>query len=316
VPGETPAPAFVVPHETPPPPKVADVLPAAGAPAQAASFVPSPLTDPSAKGAAPPAAKTAASAGSDDPAHSGDGSTADKVRDAYIRLKRKGLSVDVDTMLFPEDRDLFFQVSVPPLPGEAAGDPTDPKAGSGRSRTPAGSGDLSSNSQVETNQRSQADDRSRVESDSRTRNTYDASAQTTSRNVQESDSRAKIDTTQRIEIKTENVPYPQPTPQVVFVTPPPSPTPPPGTVQKLFLEAQKLAYARRYDFALNRVEKAMEIEPGNAVLHALHGSIYYKMGLYDSARNSWNKALQLDPTMNDVRERLMTMSNKQSRTIQ
>jgi len=87
-------------------------------------------------------------------------------------------------------------------------------------------------------------------------------------------------------------------------------------VQKLFLSAQKLAYARRYDTALRDIEKAIDIEPGNAVLHALHGSIYYKMGDIDAARGSWYKALQLDPTMYDVRERLNMVTSKPARGVQ
>jgi tetratricopeptide (TPR) repeat protein len=223
------------------------------------------------------------------------------LKDAYIRLKRKGMSVDVDTMLFPEDRDLFFQVAVPPLPSETGKDPA-AAAGSGIAGAP-GSGNFESSSRSDNRYVTDATSQQKIVTDSTAANQF--------KGQYESDSRARVDTTQRLEIKTENVPYPQPTPIVVFVTPPPTPAPSPGTVQKLFAQAQKLAYARRYDLALKEIDRALEIEPSNAMLHALQGSVYYKAGAYDMARGSWYKALQLDPTMYDVKERLNLMSKTQ-----
>ncbi|MBM3271319.1 MAG: hypothetical protein FJZ01_27100, partial [Candidatus Sericytochromatia bacterium] len=293
-PGETPAPAFVVPEVTPPPAKLAEVLPPAPQAAQPGSYFPNPLGDGQPRAAA---------------AQPSDQDTLKSAKDAYIRLKRKGMSVDVDTMLFPEDRDLFFQVAVPPLPSEAAA----AQGGTGRGPAAGAQVDASTRGQFDSTNRSQSDSRFTQDSTAQHRINTDSTSQNTSRSQIESDSRARIDTTQRLEIKTENVPYPQPTPIVVFVTPPPTPAPPPGTVQKLFVAAQKLAYARRYDLALKELDKAMEIEPENAVLHALQGSVYYKAGAYDSARNSWYKALQLDPTMYDVRERLNLMSKQPQR---
>lgn len=246
-----------------------------------------------------------------------------QLREAYIRLKRKGLSVDVDTLLFPEDRDLYFTVAVPPIPIATPGYAVD-EAG----RRPGDRPDVGATTkgQLETNSQLKQVYEGRNQSQVQTENVTRLQTQTDSQaegkfegayaGKHEADSRSKVDTTSRIEIKTENVPYPQPTPIVVFVTPPPTPSPPPGTVQKLFLSAQKLAYARRYDTALREIEKAIDLEPGNPVLHALHGSIYYKMGNFDAARSSWYKALQLDPTMYDVRERLNLITSKPSRGVQ
>ena len=301
------------------------MLPPAQSITQPAAFFPNPLGDAKATTSAQDHPNQSAqahrpSAASQTDAQEDTGA-AHKFKEAYIRLKRKGLSVDVDTMLFPEDRDLYFTVSVPPIPiatptyavDEASGrrQGGDRSTGGGNSNT-TGQFETSSQLQAKTDNTSKQHIQSQSENVTRLQTQTDSQAQ----GKYESDARGKLDTTSRIEIKTENVPYPQPTPMVVFVTPPPTPAPPPGTVQKLFVSAQKMTYARRFDTALRDIEKAIDIEPGNAVLHALHGSIYYKMGDYDAARNSWYKALQLDPTMYDVRERLNLISSKPTRGVQ
>ena len=76
---------------------------------------------------------------------------------------------------------------------------------------------------------------------------------------------------------------------------------------KHILNAQKLFYRKDYWAALDQTNKAMELVPNSAQAHALKGSIYYKMGLKKEARQSWIKALEIDPSMNDVRLTLQRM---------
>ena len=44
--------------------------------------------------------------------------------------------------------------------------------------------------------------------------------------------------------------------------------------------------------------------PSSAQAHALKGSIYYKMGLNDEAKTSWQQALEIDPSMDQVKTSL------------
>jgi len=73
---------------------------------------------------------------------------------------------------------------------------------------------------------------------------------------------------------------------------------------KLILAAQSLFYKKQYWQSLDETNRALELVPDSAQAHALKGSIYYKMGLTDEAKASWQQALQLDPEMEQVKASL------------
>jgi len=73
---------------------------------------------------------------------------------------------------------------------------------------------------------------------------------------------------------------------------------------KHMLSAQALFYRKSYWKALEETNKAMSLVPSSAQAHALKGSIYYKMGRKKDAKKSWQQALQLDPSLTDVKESL------------
>ena len=70
---------------------------------------------------------------------------------------------------------------------------------------------------------------------------------------------------------------------------------------KHMLSAQALFYRKSYWKALEETNKAMSLVPSSAQAHALKGSIYYKMGLNDEAKSSWQQALEIDPSMEQVK---------------
>jgi len=69
-------------------------------------------------------------------------------------------------------------------------------------------------------------------------------------------------------------------------------------------KAQKHFYKKRYKLGLSEINKALILTPDFAYAHALKGSFLYKMKKTDLAVQSWQTALQYDPTMNDVRQKL------------
>jgi len=73
---------------------------------------------------------------------------------------------------------------------------------------------------------------------------------------------------------------------------------------KHMLSAQALFYRKSYWKALEETNKAMSLVPSSAQAHALKGSIYYKMGRKKDAKQSWQQALKLDPSLTDVKESL------------
>lgn len=76
-----------------------------------------------------------------------------------------------------------------------------------------------------------------------------------------------------------------------------------ASTQHIFT-AQSLFYKKQYWKSLDETNKALELVPSSAQAHALKGSIYYKMGLNDEARISWQQALELDPSMEQVKTSL------------
>lgn len=70
------------------------------------------------------------------------------------------------------------------------------------------------------------------------------------------------------------------------------------------LSAQALFYRKSYWKALEETNKAISLVPASAQAYALKGSIYYKMGRKKEAKVSWQKALEYDPSLTDVKESL------------
>jgi hypothetical protein len=73
-------------------------------------------------------------------------------------------------------------------------------------------------------------------------------------------------------------------------------------IEQLY-KAQKLFYGKKYNAALNSVQKSIATQP-TGLGYALEGSIYFTMGDVDLAINSWEEALKLDPSMNEVKKAL------------
>ena len=73
---------------------------------------------------------------------------------------------------------------------------------------------------------------------------------------------------------------------------------------KHIFSAQSLFYKKQYWKSLDETNKALELVPDSAQAHALKGSIYYKMGLGDEAKASWQQALVIDPNMEQVKTSL------------
>lgn len=66
------------------------------------------------------------------------------------------------------------------------------------------------------------------------------------------------------------------------------------------LKAQKLYYAKKYNAALNMVQKSLSKQE-TALGYALEGSIYFTLGDLNLAMESWQAALRLNPDMDEVR---------------
>lgn len=67
--------------------------------------------------------------------------------------------------------------------------------------------------------------------------------------------------------------------------------------------AQKLFYKKRYIEALKAVQRSLSKQE-TAIGYSIEGSLYFVLGDIDAAVSSWNRALELDPNMDDVREAL------------
>ncbi|MBL4796205.1 MAG: hypothetical protein JKY50_02195 [Oleispira sp.] len=76
-----------------------------------------------------------------------------------------------------------------------------------------------------------------------------------------------------------------------------------ASTQHIF-SAQSLFYKKQYWKSLDETNKALELVPTSAQAYALKGSIYYKMGLNDEAKVSWQQALEIDPSMDQVKTSL------------
>jgi tetratricopeptide (TPR) repeat protein len=72
-------------------------------------------------------------------------------------------------------------------------------------------------------------------------------------------------------------------------------------------EAQNLFSERRYAQALEEINKSVQAAPNMALAYAVRGSIYYMLREFPEAKLSWEKALELDPSMDNVRAILYRM---------
>jgi len=70
---------------------------------------------------------------------------------------------------------------------------------------------------------------------------------------------------------------------------------------------EKLLQAKRYDKALESVERCLELDPTLAEAHVLLGRILAAQGKPDQARQAFEKALQLDPANRGAGEELKTL---------
>lgn len=78
---------------------------------------------------------------------------------------------------------------------------------------------------------------------------------------------------------------------------------------KYIISAQTLFYKDLFRAAMTEVDKAIDISPDVAIAHALKGSIHYRMGNRQQAAVSWEKALILDPEMEDIRVSLRQLES-------
>lgn len=73
---------------------------------------------------------------------------------------------------------------------------------------------------------------------------------------------------------------------------------------KHIVYAQTYFFEKKYGRALDEVNRALEFTPNSALAHSLKGTIHYKKGERDAARAAWQKALELDPGMDNVKNML------------
>lgn len=74
--------------------------------------------------------------------------------------------------------------------------------------------------------------------------------------------------------------------------------------------APRLAQQGRYQRALEVVDAALGVDDRVAPLHALRGSICYKLGRERQAEEGWARALELDPRLTDAQQALDWIRNR------
>jgi len=82
---------------------------------------------------------------------------------------------------------------------------------------------------------------------------------------------------------------------------------------KYVLYAQTYFFEKKYARALEEIKRAIEYSPDSGVAHSLKGSINYKMGDIEKARSSWNEALRLDASLDNV-EKMLSELDKMDKT--
>ena len=71
--------------------------------------------------------------------------------------------------------------------------------------------------------------------------------------------------------------------------------------------AQKNFSDRRYNEALREINRSIESAKNIALAHAVKGSVLFMLRDMEGAKKSWERALELDPTMDNVRAILLRM---------
>lgn len=103
-------------------------------------------------------------------------------------------------------------------------------------------------------------------------------------------------------------PTPEPTP-VLAPTPTPSPLKP---SVDLMYQAQRLATLGQYERSLGLIEEAIGQDPERSSLHAVRGSVLFKLKDYAEAEAAWTKALELDPGAYDVKASLEWLKKRRA----
>ena len=81
-----------------------------------------------------------------------------------------------------------------------------------------------------------------------------------------------------------------------------------NAVTSNIVRSQKLFYAGRYFDSMAAIDQALTLAPKNAVANAIKGSVYYQLGDRKQAAYYWQTALQLDPSLDDVRDGLKSLN--------
>lgn len=72
--------------------------------------------------------------------------------------------------------------------------------------------------------------------------------------------------------------------------------------------SQNLFSRRKYMEALTEIDKSIIAAPNLALAHSVRGSILFMLKRKDEAKTSWERALELDPSMDNVRAILYRMN--------
>ena len=78
---------------------------------------------------------------------------------------------------------------------------------------------------------------------------------------------------------------------------------------KSLTNSLKYYYTNEYHLALKELDKTIKYLPNLAAAYARKGSIYYKLGELDRATINWNRALQLDPEYEEVKNILLKIKS-------
>ena len=84
----------------------------------------------------------------------------------------------------------------------------------------------------------------------------------------------------------------------------------PIDVSALLRRANKLFYRKKFKSAMILLDEAQKIDPENARVYSMKGSIYYTTGATADARRHWAKSLEKDPNQPDI-ERFYRRIEKQ-----
>ncbi|MNK96993.1 hypothetical protein D3C87_1173050 [compost metagenome] len=109
---------------------------------------------------------------------------------------------------------------------------------------------------------------------------------------------------------------PSPTPGSRQATPPSPPEPRADASDRMQIvadalyHAPRLAQQGRYRQALEVVDAALGVDDRVAPLHALRGSLCFKLGRERQAEEGWARALELDPKLSDAQQALDWIRNR------